>query len=677
MMNALIESWCKAIFSQFLEPAILVSASAPAYLILEINEAEKQLHAHASPLSKNNGLIDFESQRAPDSYYIKHLKTALNKAVESGKRIMLPAVTIQGSQAEHENDFQSSARSFQTEIFPILNEEGNVDLLIILRHDLPLHQQITDANWQVNLLKAQLSVEREKITELELRTAILTKATDQVFDLDAALRGHGTVMGHPDSLRYFLMQAPAGIAILKGVKLIFELVNPHYQELFPGRLLIGKSIFEALPELLGKAVEQQLNDTFTTGKLFLGTEYLVPILSIESGKFEDRYFNFIFQARYDEFLNVDGILIFVFEVTDLVNAKRQIQESELRYRSILNSMPHIAWTINLAGAVTFVNDRWYEYNGRKNKLAAAEMWLKNIHPDDLDNSISQIRQTLKGKTGGEFEVRYQRYDGSYRWFLNRMRLIRDENGKAVFWIGTSTDIQELKWLNQQKDDFVNIASHELKTPLTSLKVSIQLINERIDTLSTFMLASLVHRANKSLDKVVSLVDDLLNVGKMSQGQLSLDKCWFNASSIIVDYAKILTLEGNYFLDFKGQTTLELYGDPKRIDQVVINIVNNAIKYAPESQIIAIQIDSTPSGARISISDKGPGISPELIPHLFDRYYHVENRDFQNTGLGLGLYICAEIIHKHGGEINVISSPGAGSTFWFSLPFLINEQLGKN
>ena len=122
--------------------------------------------------------------------------------------------------------------------------------------------------------------------------------------------------------------------------------------------------------------------------------------------------------------------------------------------------------------------------------------------------------------------------------------------------------------------------------------------------------------------------------------------------------------------------LQVYADAERVNQVVINFVNNAIKYAPESKEIKINIEKVTDMAKVSVSDKGPGISADKLTHLFDRYYRVDTSGVQYSGLGLGLYISAEIIKKHNGQIGVDSELGKGSTFWFTLPlssiWLINK-----
>ena len=346
---------------------------------------------------------------------------------------------------------------------------------------------------------------------------------------------------------------------------------------------------------------------------------------------------------------------------------KALAESESRFRNMMETIPQIAWTNTIDGEVIFYNQRWYDYTGLNREQS--ELWGFNtvIHPDDLKNSLNRFRLIRKTRDGGEFQLRGKRADGLYRWHLIRLMPIKNEEGQMQLWVGTATDIQELRLLQQQKDDFISIASHELKTPVTSLKASLQLLDKMKNNPSAEMLPKLIGQANKSLDKVNTLIEDLLNASKANEGQLHLSPKTFVLSKVIDECCQHVRTEGVYKITTKGDMNVEVYADASRIDQVVINFVNNAIKYAPESNEIRIGIETINNMVKVSVIDKGPGIPPEKLRHLFDRYYRVDNSGNRYAGLGLGLYICTEIIKQHHGQIGVDSVLGKGSTFWFTLP----------
>jgi len=344
-----------------------------------------------------------------------------------------------------------------------------------------------------------------------------------------------------------------------------------------------------------------------------------------------------------------------------------LAESEKQFRDMMETIPQIAWTNTIDGEVTFYNQRWYDYTGLDDNNSKGWGWLSVIHPDDLQSTLNAYKLILKNNIGGEFQNRQRRADSNDRWHLIRLMPIKNEEGKVQLWTGTATDIHELRLLQQQKDDFISIASHELKTPTTSLKASLQLLNRIKNDPTSPMLPALIDQANKSLEKVIILIKYLLDASNVNEGQLRLNQKLFHLSHVIEDCCNSISIEGIYNIITGGDMELQVFADAERVNQVVINFITNAIKYAPESKEIRIRIEKVNDMARVSIVDKGPGIPPEKLKHLFDRYYQADNSGSQYSGLGLGLYISAEIIKKHNGQIGVKSELGVGSTFWFTLP----------
>ncbi|WP_316748073.1 ATP-binding protein [Pedobacter gandavensis] len=352
----------------------------------------------------------------------------------------------------------------------------------------------------------------------------------------------------------------------------------------------------------------------------------------------------------------------------VINRTRALAESESRFRSMMETIPQLAWTNTISGEIDFHNQRWYEYTGLD--IAKTSLFGPKtvIHLEDHEEGIAQFQSILNNKEGGEFQVRIKRVDELYRWHLIRLMPVKNQQGNLELWVGTATDIQELRLLQQQKDDFIIIASHELKTPITSLKASLQLLDRIKDNPpATGMLAKLVIQANKSLGKVNALIEDLLNSSRANQGQLHISPENFVLSGIIKDCYPELAADGKYSIETEGDLEIAVYADAIRIEQIVVNFLNNAIKYAAQSKEIRIRIEQADGMAKVSVIDRGPGIPPEKLRYIFDRYYRADNSGSQYTGLGLGLYICAEIIKQHQGQIGVESVLEEGSSFWFTLP----------
>lgn len=179
---------------------------------------------------------------------------------------------------------------------------------------------------------------------------------------------------------------------------------------------------------------------------------------------------------------------------------------------------------------------------------------------------------------------------------------------------------------------------------------------------------MIGQSLKNIDKMNEIVDDVLQVRRLTEGQLEIKKDWFNMFDLLEQSCNHVRFDDKYQLIVSGDRAAEVYADEHRIDQVVINFVNNAVKYAPLSKEIRLNVEVLQDrSVKVSIRDFGLGIKEDVLPKLFDRYYRVSHSGNEYTGLGLGLYICSEIIRKHDGEIGAESILNEGSTFWFILP----------
>lgn len=227
--------------------------------------------------------------------------------------------------------------------------------------------------------------------------------------------------------------------------------------------------------------------------------------------------------------------------------------------------------------------------------------------------------------------------------------------------------RELAQSEQRKDDFLGMVSHELKTPITTLKANLQLIDKLKYSPAAPVFSRIIDSSTRSLVKINGMVDDLLNMYRYSENQLQLEKTTFTIYDMLHVCCNHVRIDGKHELIITGDDKLQIHADEHRIDQVVVNFVNNAVKYAPDSKEIYLNISQEGSYVKISVKDTGPGIPDDHLPHLFDRYWRADHSGVKYTGLGLGLYICSEIIKRHDGHIGAESELGKGSTFWFKLP----------
>ena len=229
------------------------------------------------------------------------------------------------------------------------------------------------------------------------------------------------------------------------------------------------------------------------------------------------------------------------------------------------------------------------------------------------------------------------------------------------------EIEVRKAAETQKDDFIVMVSHELKTPLTSLKGYLQLLEAHYDSLGKTEALTYLETANRQANKLNSLVNDLLDISKIENGKLKFNIKTFNFNRLLGNTVNMMKqVNENNHIMIKNHTDVEIEGDEMRIEQVLINYLSNAIKYSPKNQDIEVEAEKLDDFLQLTVTDQGIGIPSEMHHKLFDKFFRVDAPGhFQ--GMGIGLYICAEIIQRHGGTYGVTSIPGSGSSFYFTLP----------
>ena len=230
------------------------------------------------------------------------------------------------------------------------------------------------------------------------------------------------------------------------------------------------------------------------------------------------------------------------------------------------------------------------------------------------------------------------------------------------------EIEFRKEAERKKDEFISIASHELKTPMTSIKGYIQLLERSLDKEDLETTRVRLHKVQNQVEKLNLLVADLLDISKIESGKLKFNKKYFSFDKILDHIVEIME-QANPQVKFikKGQINTEIFGDEMRIEQVIINFITNAIKYAPDSDEVHFTSELRGDEIYFSVKDFGIGMAKEHQQQIFDKFYRVEETSERFQGLGIGLYICQEIIERHEGKIGVNSEPDEGSEFYFTIP----------
>lgn len=481
-------------------------------------------------------------------------------------------------------------------------------------------------------------------------------------------------------------KVPAIIAVLLGENFVFSKANARYRSIFTDREIMGKPIREALPELEGQGIFELLEEVYRTGIGFEGKEREVLLQTSKNSQPQIHYFNFTYDRLTDENNNPVGIYVFGHDVTELVTSRKRVEESEEQLRQFVESMPQMAFIAAANGDITYFNRPWYEY---VKGLDGTEGWGwkdKPIHhPDDLPIVIRRWSHSIESGEPYEIEYRLRRHDGVYRWHLGRANPIKDRDGKITKWIGTNTDIHDKKEIEERlenairsRDEFLSIASHELKTPLTAMHLQNQIYKraaKKADSFDRQRVEDMVDQNERQVYRLRKLVEDMLDVSRIRVGKL---KTYKELGDLSVHLRDIVEKMFPQFLQ-KGFPEPELFIDPDieadydmlRIEQVLTNLLLNAIRYG-EKKPVTVSLQKTHDHVMIKIKDRGIGISQSDKERIFEKFERgIDSYDV--SGLGLGLYISKKIIEAHDGEISVEARPGQGSEFTITLPLPVQAS----
>jgi len=230
------------------------------------------------------------------------------------------------------------------------------------------------------------------------------------------------------------------------------------------------------------------------------------------------------------------------------------------------------------------------------------------------------------------------------------------------------EIEFRKQAEHKKDEFISIASHELKTPLTSIKGYLQLIERSIGKGNQDTVKNQLKKVQGQVNKLNDLVIDLLDISKIESGKLKFNQKYFSLNQLCRNVISIIKdINSDFNITLQCASDVKILADEARIEQVVTNFLTNAIKYSPGTTEIIVSININSSNVELCVKDQGIGMSEEHLNEVFEKFYRVEENSNQFQGLGIGLYICKEIISRHGGNIGVRSKIGDGSEFYFTLP----------
>ncbi|MEO7019953.1 MAG: ATP-binding protein [Ktedonobacteraceae bacterium] len=356
------------------------------------------------------------------------------------------------------------------------------------------------------------------------------------------------------------------------------------------------------------------------------------------------------------------------DITERKNSEEKLHITEEKLRLFAESDVIGFVFSDVYGEISHANEAFLRLIGysKSEFLERKIRWTDITPPEWLPVDQQHINEAQQKGKSSLYEKQYIQRDGSIVDVLIGYLLLGTQRDQAVAFI---LDITENKRLAREKDAFIEVISHELRTPLTSLKIFAQILHKRFDKSGESQNAQMLAKMSTQIDKLTKLIADLVDVTKIEVGKLALQKTTFDLMSLLREVSEEMqrTTTRHTTRIENGREHI-ICGDRDRIGQVLTNLVSNAIKYSPHADTILLKVSSEEKQVIVSVQDFGLGIPLDQQDQIFQRFYRVNEKALETiSGLGLGLYISAEMIKRHGGRMWFESTPGCGSTFSFSIP----------
>ncbi|WP_025745968.1 PAS domain-containing sensor histidine kinase [Kallotenue papyrolyticum] len=433
-----------------------------------------------------------------------------------------------------------------------------------------------------------------------------------------------------------------------------------YSTLVPPAQFLGRHLRETLPpEIVGPAL-QHIAAAVATGEPQI-FEYELP-----SGDRPGFY-----EARLVPTATGE-LLALVRDISDRKRAERLLRTARDVYLTLVEEAPMLVWRTDLQGTCTFVNKQWLAFTGYPRAELLPPAVADPIHPEDRAALHQAFLAARAQPRVFEIEARLRRADGIYRWMVIRSAPFFDEAGTPAGYISSAIDITERKEQERIKDDFLALASHELKTPLAAIIGYLHLLRRWLAAETTNpRVTQALNAMSSEGERLERLINDLLDVSRIQTGRLRLMPRPVDLRQLLADAAEHLRLSSASHpiqLSLPQEAPVIVQADPMRIAQVLANLVTNAVKYSPAGAPIAIELRADERQAHITVTDQGIGIPAAELEQIFERFYQVQRPARESRpGLGLGLYIARELIRQHGGTLTAHSRELAGSQFRIDLP----------
>ncbi|MEH2342748.1 MULTISPECIES: PAS domain S-box protein [unclassified Nostoc] len=525
---------------------------------------------------------------------------------------------------------------------------------------------------QAEIALQQLNAELEQ--RVQERTAQLTETNDRlVKTVNEQQQTQLTLLeqAHKLELQAVITRNMAeGICLIRADNSVIVYANPKFEEMFgyDSGELNGQhvSIFNYVTE---SVTAEDVSRAILSAVLENGEDtYEVQNVKKDGTPFWSSATTSVF--RHPDYGNV---LVAVHQdITERKRIEDALRDSEEKFRQLAENIQAVFWmTDNQIQQVLYVSHAYQTIWQRscEDLYHNYSNWLDAIHPEDRQRvEIELIEQIRKGQYDQKYRI--IRPDGSIRWIRDRAFPIKNELGELVRIAGIAEDITELEQINLIKSEFIGIVSHELRTPLTAIRAALGLLQTGIYDRKPDKFKRMIEIAAIDSDRLVRLVNDILDLERLESDRAVLEKTTCNASDLIQQaVAVVQAIANQQNITFNiHPTNAQVWAAPDAIVQTLTNLLGNAIKFSPADSTITLSVQQQTDRVLFQIADRGRGIPADKLEAIFGRFQQVDASDSRTKGgTGLGLAICRSIIDRHGGQIWAESTLSVGSTFFFTLP----------
>ncbi|MEO8381904.1 MAG: ATP-binding protein [Acidobacteriota bacterium] len=385
------------------------------------------------------------------------------------------------------------------------------------------------------------------------------------------------------------------------------------------------------------------------------------------------------------------LLTVSIDITDRKRAEEALRRSEERYSEMANNAPVMSWMTDPTGVCTFLSRSWYEFTGQTPETGLGFGWLNATHPDDRASSEGAFVEANAKRQPFRAEYRLRRVDGEYCWAIESALPRIGPEGEYLGYIGSVVDISDrkqaedalqesaraLREADRLKDEFLATLSHELRTPLTSILGWAQLLS--VNELSEGERRVAYETIRRSAMTQSELIEDVLDISRITTGKMRIHRQAHDPGTVVaaaVDTVRPAAEAKNITIEVSLDPALsQLYADPDRVQQILWNLLSNAIKFSSSGTKVTVTLRRDASSAVIEVSDEGPGIPRQFLPHVFERFRQADSSSTRTTaGLGIGLALVKELTQLHGGSVAVESEEGKGAHFTIALPLAEKREL---